>query len=245
MGMLDGKVAIVTGASRGIGAATALRLAQEGAVVIIGYLHGEAEMREVVHAIHQSGGQAEPVRLDLTEAGAVPALVNATFDRYGSWDILVHCAGIIAYERLAALTEAQLDAQIAINLKAPFLLAREAAQRLASGGRVIFLSSGSTRSAMAGNAAYVATKAAVEMLTKTLAVELGSKEITVNAILPGVTNTRLAPVDPLVRARLIERTPLQRLGEPADIADAVAFLASQQARWITGACLVVSGGLVF
>jgi 3-oxoacyl-[acyl-carrier protein] reductase len=243
--MLNGKVALVTGASRGIGAAVSLRLAQEGAAIVMGYLHGEAEATTIARHIRDAGGKAEPVQADLTMAKTIPSLVDAAFHFYGGWHILVHCAGMIAYEHLAQMSEEHLDRHISLNLKASFLLAREAAQRLASGGRVVFLSSGSTHSAMAGNAAYVATKAAVEMLARTLAVELGNKAITVNAVLPGVTNTRLAPHDPTTRAQIMQRTPLQRLGEPADIADVIAFLVSDDARWISGTNLVVSGGLVY
>ncbi len=247
---LDGKSALVTGASRGIGRATALRLAAEGALVAIHHGHSVDAAREVVGTIEASGGRAFPVEADLLRSSSIPLLferLDAELTRRTGSDelhVLVNNAGVDRRGVLEDIAEAELDHIIQVNLKAPFLILQHASRRMPSGGRIINVSSMATRAAFPEMAAYAPTKAALESLTLLLAAHFGPRGITVNAVLPGATATKLNPraSDPEIGREIAKTVALGRVGQPEDVADVIAFLASEGARWITGERLQVSGG---
>jgi NAD(P)-dependent dehydrogenase (short-subunit alcohol dehydrogenase family) len=250
MGPLDGKSALVTGASRGIGRATALRLAADGALVAIHYGRSADAARAVVREIEASGGRAFPVGADLSDSASIPRLfetLDAELTRRTGTDelhILVNNAGIDRRGVLEDIAEAELDRIIQVNLKAPFLILQQASRRMRSGGRIVNVSSMATRAAFPDMAAYAPTKAGLESLTLLLAAHFGPRGITVNAVLPGATATDLNPraSDPEIGRAIATTVALGRVGQPDDIADVIAFLASDGARWITGERIQVSGG---
>lgn len=240
------KVAIVTGASRGIGAAIALRLAADGFTVVVNYAGKAAEAEALVAAIEAAGGKAIPAQADISDAQAVARLFDAAQAAFGGIDVLVNNAGIMKLASLADSDDALFDSQIAINLKGSFNTLREAAKRLREGGRIINLSSSVVGLSPATYGVYAATKAGVEAMTHILTKELRGRNITVNAIAPGPTATALfldgkpqAVIDNLTKA-----APLERLGQPEDIAAAVAFLAGPDGGWINGQILRANGGII-
>ncbi len=244
MGSLDGKVAVVTGASRGIGRAIAEKLAEDGAKVVVNYTSNEEAANEVVSKIENRGGKAVAVQADTGEISEVRTLFEEATSRFGRLDVLVNNAGIIAPEMIAEATEEAFDRQFAVNVKGVFFAMQEAAKRLEDGGRIINVSSVNTLMSPPASAAYNATKAAVEQFARTGAKEFGGRGITVNAVSPGATDTdMLAGAPPERREMAAQMAPLGRLGEPRDIADVVAFLASDEARWITGQNLQAGGGI--
>jgi NAD(P)-dependent dehydrogenase (short-subunit alcohol dehydrogenase family) len=247
---LAGKTALVTGASRGIGRAVATRLAARGALVAVHYGHGRREADEVVAAIVAGGHAAFAVGADLSRSSAAEDLfetLDAEFvARTGGrdLDVLVNNAGIGPRAPIEEVSTRVLDAVVQINLKAPFLLIQQASPRLRRGGRIINVSSMATQHAFPELAAYVAAKGGLEVLTLALAQHFGPRGITVNAVLPGATATDMSPAstDPAIAKRVAASTALGRLGEPDDVADVIAFLASDEARWITAQRIEVSGG---
>jgi 3-oxoacyl-[acyl-carrier protein] reductase len=243
---LQGKVAIVTGASRGIGRAIALRLAKDGAAVVVNYAGSEPQAREVVAAIEKAGGQALAVRADVSKVAQVVRLFDATFERFGRLDILVNNAGVILYKPVSDVTEEEFDRLMGINVKGTFFACQQAARRMADGGRIINLSSSTTALMMPKYGAYVASKGAVEQLTHILAKELGPRQITVNAVSPGPTDTELFSQDKTEeeKQRIAQMAALGRLGQPQDIADVVAMLCTEDARWITGQNVRANGGTI-
>ncbi|MEG4073839.1 SDR family oxidoreductase [Microcoleus sp. Pol14C2] len=245
MASLAGKVAIVTGASRGIGRAIALRLSQEGASVVVNYARGVEQAKEVVSAIEAAGGKALAVQADVSKTAEIRDLFDRTLETYSQIDILVNNAGVILYKPVAEVTEAEFDNLFAINVKGTFFACQEAAKRMADGGRIVNFSSSTTAMLLPTYGAYVATKGAVEQLTRSLAKELGDRQITVNVISPGPTDTELFTVGktPEQIQRFTQITALGRLGKVEDIADVTAFLCSEQARWITGQNIRVNGGI--
>ena len=245
MASLAGKVAIVTGASRGIGRAIALRLSQEGASVVVNYARGAQQAKEVVSAIEAAGGKALAVQADVSKTAEIRDLFDRTQETYSQIDILVNNAGVILYKPLAEVTEAEFDNLFAINVKGTFFACQEAAKRMAEGGRIVNFSSSTTAMMLPTYGAYVATKGAVEQLTRSLAKELGDRQITVNVISPGPTDTALFTVGKTAEQiqRFTQMTALGRLGKVEDIADVTAFLCSEQARWITGQNIRVNGGI--
>jgi len=269
-GELAGKVALVTGASRGIGRAIALRLAEAGAAVAVHYGNSAAAADETVAAIRAAGGTAHAVRADLSpqggaggprgdqagaqgdaEAGGQDAAIAGLFaaiDRL--WpegiDILVNNAGIGMMAALAETDAACFDRQFAINVRAPFFITRAAAARLRDGGRIVTLSSMVALAAYPSCIAYAMTKASMNSFTRSLAAELGARGITVNAVAPGATATDFIAdlaQNGEVMAALKAGTALGRIGEAGDIAEVVAFLASPAGGWITGQVLQASGGM--
>ncbi|MEG4247553.1 MULTISPECIES: SDR family oxidoreductase [unclassified Microcoleus] len=244
MASLAGKVAIVTGASRGIGRAIALRLSQEGASVVVNYARGAEQAKDVVSAIEAAGGKALAVQADVSKTAEIRDLFDRTLETYSQVDILVNNAGVILYKPVAEVTEAEFDNLFAINVKGTFFACQEAAKRMADGGRIVNFSSSTTVMLLPTYGAYVATKGAVEQLTRSLAKELGDRQITVNVISPGPTDTELFTVGKTAEQiqRFTQMAALGRLGKVEDIADVTAFLCSEQARWITGQNIRVNGG---
>ncbi len=245
MASLAGKVAIVTGASRGIGRAIALRLSQEGASVVVNYARGSEQAKEVVSAIEAAGGKALAVQADVSKTAEIRHLFDRTLETYAQVDILVNNAGTMINKPVAEVTEAEFDNLFAINVKGTFFACQEAAKRMAEGGRIVNFSSSTTVMLLPTYGAYVATKGAVEQLTRSLAKELGDRQITVNVISPGPTDTELFNVGKTAEQiqRFTQMAALGRLGKVEDIADVTAFLCSEEARWITGQNIRVNGGI--
>ena len=245
--MLEGKVALVTGSSRGIGRAIAEELAARGAKVVVNY-HSSPEAAEmVVQAINEKGGTSVAVQADVSDFTAAQDLVKATLDTYGQIDILVNNAGTTEDTLLMMMKEEQWDSVINTNLKSVFNCCKAVARpmvRRKEGGRIINISSVSGLVGQAGQANYAASKAGIIGLTKSLAKELGSRKITVNAVAPGFVLTDLTADLPeeLVQQSL-EYIPLGRWGELQEIATVVAFLASEQSSYITGQVIAVDGGI--
>jgi 3-oxoacyl-[acyl-carrier protein] reductase len=243
---VEKKVAIVTGGSRGIGAAIAQRLARDGFTVLINYAGGASEAEALVERIEQSGGHAIAAQADVSDPAAVARMFDAAETAFGGIDVLVNNAGIMRLATLAESDDAMFDAQVAINLKGPFNTLREAARRMRDGGRIINLSSSVVGLYQPTYAVYAATKAGVEALTHVLTKELRGRNITVNAVAPGPTATRLfldgKPQD--VVERLAKLAPLERLGQPDDIAAVVSMLAGPDGAWINGQTLRANGGII-
>jgi 3-oxoacyl-[acyl-carrier protein] reductase len=240
------RVAIVTGASRGIGAAIAQRLARDGFTVLINYADSAAEAEALAAAIEKDGGRAITAQADVSDAGAVARMFDAAEAAFGGVDVLVNNAGIMKLATLAESDDALFDSEIAINLKGSFNTMREASRRLRDGGRIINLSSSVVGLYQPTYAVYAATKAGVEAMTHVLTKELRGRNITVNCIAPGPTATRLfldgKPQE--VIDRLAKLAPLERLGQPEDIAAAVAMLAGPDGAWINGQVLRANGGII-
>ncbi len=240
------KVAIVTGASRGIGAAIAERLGKDGFIVIVNYAGSAAAAEEVVRKIEQAGGKAVTAQADVADAEAVRRMFDAAETAFGGVDVLVNNAGIMMLSPLAAADDANFDRQVSVNLKGTFNTLREAAKRLRNGGRVINFSTTVVGLKLESYGVYAATKAAVETLTAIMAKEMRGRNITVNAVAPGPTATDLflnGKSDELIE-RMSKMNPLERLGTPADIAATVAFLAGPDGAWINGQTLRANGGMV-
>lgn len=245
-GNLDGKVAIVTGSSRGIGKAIAQRFASEGARLTVNWTHGELQARDVVAGIERKGGEAISVRADVSRSGDVRDLVKATVDHYGRVDILVNNAGVMVAKSVLETTEDDWDRTIDVNLKGAYMCSKEVVpimqrQRY---GRIVNISSNSGLyhpSAMRFTE-YVTSKAGMNGLTKAMALALGPY-ITVNAICPGWIKTEMIEgTDPAVERRILDETALGRWGSPEEVAGAAVFLVSKDADFVTGELLIVAGG---
>jgi 3-oxoacyl-[acyl-carrier protein] reductase len=239
------RTAIVTGSSKGIGAAVAERLAADGFAVVVNYASGAAAAEALVAKIKAAGGTAIAFKADISKLAEVRALFGATEEAFGGVDVLVNNAGIMKVSPLAQTTDEVWDQTIAINLTGVFYALREAANRLREGGRIVNFSTSVVGLYQPTYAAYAATKAGIEAITHILSKELGSKRITVNAIAPGPVNTELFhnanrhDISPI-----IDRTPLHRLGEPDDIARAISFLVGPDGGWINGQVLRANGGII-
>lgn len=245
MNSLENKVALVTGASRGIGAAVALHLAKADAKIIVNYTGGLEAAQQTVAAIEAAGGEAIALQADVSNPEQVKAMFDAAIAHFGKIDILVNNAGIMITKLLKDTTDEDFTRQFEVNVRGTFNTLREAATRLAEGGSIINFSSTTTRVMMPTYATYVATKGAVEQLTRVFAKEVGARGINVNAVLPGPTNTELftkgKPQE--VIDRLASLNAFNRLGEPDDIAKTVAFLASDDAKWISGQTIGLNGAM--
>lgn len=240
------RTAIVTGSSGGIGAAVAERLASDGWAVTINYSGSEGPARALADKVNTNGGKAIAVQADVSDPGSVAALFDRTEKAFGGVDVLVNNAGIMTLAPIAETDDAMFDRQVAVNLKGVFNCLREGARRLRGGGRIVSFSSSVVGLYQPTYGAYAATKAGVEAMTHILAKELGPKKITVNAIAPGPVATKLFLDDKSDEqvAKISGMIPLGRLGEPDDIAAAVAFLCGPDGHWINGQVLRANGGVV-
>ena len=240
------KVAIVTGASRGIGAAVAERLARDGLAVIINYSSNAGPAKTLVHQIEARGGRALAAKADVSDPDAIRGMFDAAERAFGGIDVLVNNAGIMKLARLADSDDASLDQQIAVNLKGSFYGMREAARRLRDGGRIVNFSTSVVGTKLETYSIYAATKAAVETMTAILSKELRGRYITVNAVAPGPVATELflTGKSPELIERMAKMTPMERIGTPEDIASVVSLLVSPDGGWINGQVLRANGGLV-
>ncbi len=246
MNSRSGKIALVTGASRGIGAAIAMRLAADGAAVAVNYATHEAEANHVAQRIEQAGGKAIAIRADVTKKEDVRLLFEMVNERFERLDILVNNAGA-THNRpmpIADATDDIYDRTFAVNAKGTFLCLREAAKHMCPGGRIVNLSSTGVFDAHPGYAIYSAAKSAVEVFTRTFGKELEGRNITVNCVAPGATATAqwLKGKSEELLHTIANLSPLNRLGTPEDIAAVVAFLVSQHGEWVNGQVIRVNGG---
>jgi 3-oxoacyl-[acyl-carrier protein] reductase len=243
---LRGKAALVTGGSRGIGRAIVERLARDGARVLFSYRRDDEAAGAVVAAVREAGGTAHAVRADQSDLDAVRALLDATAERLGGLDILVNNAAASEPQAIDDVTEDDFDRVMTINAKAPFFAMQYAGRTMRDDGRIVNISTLNTVVPGPGGALYTASKAALERFTAVAARELGPRRITVNTVSPGAVDTELLrstnPAEALEWTASV--TALRRLGQPADIADVVAFLAGPDSRWITGQNLRATGGLI-
>lgn len=241
---LNGKVAIVTGASRGIGRQIALQLAQSGAKVVVNYSSNPEKADEVVKTIEQSGGEAAAIRANVGNVSEVEALFAAALEKYGRVDILVNNAGIMEYKAIGDVTEEMFDRHFAINVKGTYFACQQAMKHMEKGGTIINLSTSVAGAMLPTYSVYAATKGAVEQLTRQLAKEFGPKDIIINCIAPGQVSTELflnGKSEELIDSYR-RMNAFGRLGEPEDIANAIELLVSDKARWITGQTIRVNGG---
>jgi len=242
----ENRTALVTGASRGIGASIAERLAADGFNVIVNYAGSEAAAHHIVEKIELAGGKASAAQADVSDAIAVKRMFDSAEMAFGGIDILVNNAGILKLAPIADSDDALFDTQVAINFKGTFNLLREAANRLRDGGAIVNLSTSVVGLKLETYGVYAATKAAVETMTGIMAKELRGRSITVNTVAPGPTATQLfldgKPQE--VVDRMSKMAPLERLGTPPDIANVVAFLAGPDAAWVNGQTLRANGGVI-
>ncbi|GEN10887.1 3-oxoacyl-[acyl-carrier protein] reductase [Myxococcus fulvus] len=246
MSIQSSKVALVTGASRGIGAAVAERLARDGFSVIVNYSNSAGPAEGLVRDVEQAGGKALAVKADISKSAQVRGMFDAAEKAFGGVDVLVNNAGIMTLSPVADMEDAAFERLVAVNLQGTFNTLREAARRLRKGGRIINFSSSVVGLLQPTYAVYAATKAGVEAMTSVLAKELRGRDITVNAVAPGPTATDLfldgKPQE--VVDRLAKLAPLERLGQPVDIASVVSFLAGPDGAWVNGQVLRANGGII-
>ena len=247
MSKLTGKVAVVTGASKGIGAAIAKSLAAEGASVVVNYASSKAGADTVVAAITAAGGKAVAVPGDVSKAAEAQGIIEAAIKNYGRLDILVNNSGVYEFSPIEAITEEHFHRHFNINVLGPLLTTQAAVKHLGEGGSIINIGSGASRVTPPNTAVYTGTKGALDAITGVLARELGPKKIRVNSLNPGIVETEGTHSGGYVGSDLekvlVSQTPLGRVGQPNDIADVAAFLASDNSRWLTGEILLVGGGL--
>lgn len=243
---LNGKIAIVTGASKGIGASIAIQLAKEGASVVINYVSSKKDAERVVTEITQNGGRAIAVQANMAHPEDIKRLFSETLKAFGKLDILVNNAGIYEFTSIEEITPEYFHKTFDLNVLGLLLAIQEAVKCFTSGGSVINISSLASTFTPPNTAVYSASKAAVDALTKVLGKELGPKKIRVNAINPGIIETEGTHSAGIVssdfRKNVESQTPLGRIGQPEDIAPAVVYFASDDSAWITGETLVISGG---
>jgi len=239
-------VAIVTGGSRGIGAAIAERLAADGHAVVVNYAGRRQDAEQVVERILAGGGEAIALQADVADPAAVQRLFEAAEARFGGIDVLINNAGVMSLKPVAETDDDQFDRMVDINLKGSFNAMREAARRVRDGGRIVNVSTSVVGVKLETYGVYAATKAAVELLTAILSKELRGRSITVNAVAPGPTGTDLflEGKSPELIERMARMNPLERLGTPDDIAAVVSFLAGPQGGWINGQIVRANGGMV-
>lgn len=245
---LAGKVAVVTGASKGIGAAIAKSLSAEGASVVVNYASSKTDAEAVITAITSTGGKAVAIKGDVSKATDADGIIRAAIAAYGRLDILVNNAGLYEFAPLEMITEDHFHRLFNVNVLGLILMSQAAVKHIGEGGSIINIGACITTMKPPGSSIYSASKSAVETITSVLAKELGKKNIRVNSVNPGPTETEgtakiTADGNKEKGDSLIARTPLGRIGKPEDIAKVVAFLATEESSWITGDVLVASGGL--
>ena len=240
------RVAIITGASRGIGAAVAERLAADGFTVVINYSANAKPAETLACEIERKGGRALAIKADVADPGAVRGMFDAAEATFGGVDVLVNNAGIMKLAKIADSDDALFDQQIAVNLKGSFNAMREAGRRLRDGGRIVNFSTSVVGTRLETYGVYAATKSAIETMTAILSKEMRGRHITVNAVAPGPTSTDLFldGKSPELIERLAKMNPLERLATPQDIAAVVAFLVGPDGSWINGQVLRANGGMV-
>lgn len=247
MANLKGKVAIVTGASKGIGTAVAERLAKDGASVIVNYASSADGANAAVARIKAAGGKAKAVQADVSKPAEAQKLVNAAVSEFGRLDILINNAGVYEFLPLEQITEAHFDRIFGLNVRGLLFITQAAAKAFDSaGGSVVNISSMASTLTIPNGSVYGATKAAVDSMTRNLAAELGPRKIFVNSVLPGpveTEGTQAMENFEFFRTMVLPRTPLGRIGQPQDIASVVSFLVSEDAGWITGQIIPAAGGL--
>ncbi len=249
---LQGKIAVVTGAGRGIGRAIAVRLAKDGATVVVNYQKNQEAATAAVQEIEQAGGKAFALQGDMGSVENIRRFFQVLDEELGrrqedsKFDILVNNAGVFSEGNVESMPEAEFDHTFLVDVKGPFFVSQHAIPRLRDGGRIINISSGASQHPSPKHAAYCMAKAALNMLTGVLAAELGKRRITANTVAPGLTSTDMTAEirqDSQLVKSFIRQTALGRLGEPDDIAGVAAFLASDDSRWVTGQYIEASGGL--
>jgi 3-oxoacyl-[acyl-carrier protein] reductase len=239
---LEGKSALVTGSSRGIGRAIAERLAADGAAVVINYARSKQLADEAVKAILERGGKAIAIPADVAKPAEVRRLFDEAERKVGGLDIVVANAGVLLERSLAESSEEDYDYVFNINTKGTFFTLQEAARRIRDGGRIVAVSTGGTKMPFANVSLYLGSKGAIEQFARSLSRELGSRNITVNILSPGFTETDMFLEQ--YRAYGASLSPFNRIGTAQDVADVAAFLVSEEARWITGQNLQAGGGVV-
>lgn len=244
MAGVAGKVAIVTAASRGIGRAVAQTLGRRGAAVVVNYVHNDALADDVVGDVQTAGGIAIAVQGSVADRAAVTRLFDTAMERFGRVDVVINMAGAFVEKPTVDLTDDDVESVFSVNARGALYVLAEAARRVQDGGRIIHTSSGGTEMPIPHGGLYAASKAAGERIAFALAKELGPRGITVNVVSPGVTETDGLTLSADMRDQLIAQTPLGRLGQPQDVAEVYAFLASDEARWITGQLLQANGGIL-
>ena len=240
---------MVTGASRGIGRATAERLARAGATVVVNHRSSRLDAEEVVAAIESCGGRAVAIQADIARLDDIRSLFDTTSERFGRLDILVANAGYAVFKPLMDTTEEDFDRIYALNAKGTYFCLQEALRHMADGGRIVCVSTIGTMLNLPGGTCYFGSKAAVEQFCRVLAKEVAPRGITVNLVSPGFVETRMladlfAEIDPGIPQQLLDMTPLARFGHPEDIADVIAFLVGEEARWLTRQNVAVDGGII-
>jgi 3-oxoacyl-[acyl-carrier protein] reductase len=247
MNKLSNKVAVVTGASKGIGAGIAKSLAAEGASVVVNYVSSKSGADTVVAAITKAGGKAVAVRGDVSKAGDARGIIDAAIKNYGRLDILVNNSGVYEFGPLEDVTEEQFHRLFNINVLGLLLTTQAAVKNLGEGASIINIGSGVSRITPPNSAVYTGTKGAVDAITGVLARELGPKKIRVNSINPGIVETEGTNSAGFIGSdfekSLVAQTPLGRAGQPGDIASVAVFLASDDSAWLTGEVIIASGGL--
>jgi 3-oxoacyl-[acyl-carrier protein] reductase len=247
MSKLTGKVAVVTGASKGIGAAIAKSLAAEGASVVVNYASSKAGADTVVAAITAAGGKAVAVRGDVSKVGEAQGIIDAAIKNYGRLDILVNNSGVYEFAPIEAITEEQFHKTFNVNVLGLLLTTQAAVKHLGEGASIINIGSGVSRITPPNSAVYTGSKGAVDVITGVLSRELGPKKIRVNTISPGVVETEGTHSGGFIGSDfekvLVSQTPLGRIGQPDDIASIAVFLASEDSAWLTGEQLLATGGL--
>lgn len=247
MSKLDGKVAIVTGASKGIGAAVAKALGAEGAWVVVNYASSKSGADKVVEAITSKGGKAIAVKADVSKAEDAKALIDDTLKAFGRLDVLVNNSGVYEFAPLEAITEESFHRQFNTNVLGLLLVTQAAAKHLPEGGSVINVGSAVSRVTPPNSAVYTATKGAVDAITGVLSREFGQRKIRVNSINPGMVETEGAHSAGFIGSdfekAIAAQAPFGRAGQPDEIADIAVFLASKESRWLTGETLIASGGM--